>query len=89
MRDFLKIEELTELNDVLIDNGFDDIPMTITFSVPTREMLRKLNEDVYFKTESEGLPEEVDEIRLSNGSNITYCYQLNEIKDEDSKETVD
>ena len=81
MREFLTLEEISDLNNILLDNGFNDVKMVITFNVNSKEKLNKINEDFFYKTKQEGKIENVDEITLVN-NNITFHYQISESKDD-------
>lgn len=77
MRKFLNISELNDLNELIANSPFNDVEMTITFNVPTHELLDKLNESVYYMNNKEGSPEKAEEINLTFGNdNVTYSYQI-------------
>lgn len=79
MRKFLTLSELNDLNEIIVNSSFNDTEMSITFHVPTQEILDKLNETFFYTNNKEGNPEKAKEINLTFGNdNVTYTYKLAE-----------
>lgn len=78
-----RLNQLIEIADVLNEHNdkFDYTSMEITFTVPP-SMINKLNEDIYYRNNTEGEPEEnIDEIKL-NIHGIKFKYETEKSQDD-------
>lgn len=74
----LKLNDLIKISELLAENNFNNKNITITIDVKTKELLNKINEDIYYRNDvNENNPpiKEVDEIVLNiNGTTFKYFY---------------
>ena len=75
-KQLIKLDNLIELSNLLLENGYSNSDMTIVINVHTNELLKKINEDIYYRNKEENnqpINENVDEIDLNiNGINFKY-----------------
>lgn len=74
----INIDELIKLSQFLIENDYHKKNITVNFGIKTRELLNRINEDIYYRnTEKKETLKDVDEIIL-NINGITFKYVLDE-----------
>lgn len=69
----VKLDDLINLSNLLIENNYSDKVSEIIFNVKTNEILNKINEEIYFRNKTTDSPPltHVDEILL-NINNIKF-----------------
>lgn len=78
-KNLLKLDDLIELSNLLIKNGFTNNDLTIVIEVHTDELMKKINEELYFKSRTEENNNEpinvnsVQEINVNIGD-VKYKY---------------
>ncbi len=74
----VNIDELIKLSQFLVENDYHKKNVTVNFGIKTRELLNRINEDIYYRnTEKKEALKDVDEIIL-NINGITFKYVLDE-----------
>lgn len=74
----INIDELIKLSQFLVENDYHKKNITVNFGIKTRELLNRINEDIYYRnTEKKETLKDVDEIIL-NINGITFKYVLDE-----------
>ena len=75
-KQLIKLDNLIELSNLLLENGYSNDSMAIVINVHTNELLKKINEDIYYRNKEENsqpINENVDEIDINiNGINFKY-----------------
>lgn len=74
----LKLDNLIELSNLLLKNGYSNEDMTIVIGVHTDELMKKINEELYFKSRTDDnggdpIVNDVKEIDVNVG-NVKYKY---------------
>lgn len=76
-KNLFKLDNLIELSNLLLKNGFSNDDMVISIHVHSDELMHKINEELYYKSSEENketLPQDnIDEIDVNVGG-IKYKY---------------
>ena len=93
MKTILTVNDVYAISDFLFDNGYADVPLTITVDVLTRERLNKINEDLFYQTnpgKENEKPEviDADEVVVTV-HNFKFKFVLKENDSEDQEQTTD
>lgn len=79
-KNLFKLDNLIELSNLLLKNGFSNDDMVISIHVHSDELMYKINEELYYKSSEENketLPQDnIDEIDVNIGG-IKYKYVKN------------
>ena len=73
----LKIDDLYKIQAAIAEAGYNDDVLEIVMTVRTKDILKRINEELYYIGNKDGVPPEVDEISVKIG-NIDFKYVLDE-----------
>lgn len=80
----LLYDDLLKICDLLNENGYDQDSMEVYIPLLTKELLNKVNEDIYYKTHPEDeIHTNVDEINVCVGNKFFKYYVDNRQEDND------
>lgn len=75
-KQLIKLDNLIELSNLLLENGYSSNDMTIVINVHTEELLKRINEDIYYRNNKDNntpINENVEEINV-NINDIKFKY---------------
>lgn len=79
MKTLLTLEDLFNIQGILEENGYGDIPLKIQIDILTKERLKQINDSLYaYNTDNkEKVEDNFEQINVKIG-NIEFQYKLNE-----------
>ena len=90
MKTILTIDDIYTISDFLIENGYEDVPLTITVDVLTQERLNKIDQELFYQTNPDKRDEQpqltdVDEINVKV-NNFNFKFVLKKEDDSENQE---
>ena len=79
MKTLLTLEDLYNIQNILDNNGYGEIPLKIQIDILTKERLKQINDSLYVHNtdNKEKVEDDFDQINLKIG-NIEFQNKLNE-----------
>lgn len=79
MKTLLTLEDLYNIQNILDNNGYGEIPLKIQIDILTKERLKQINDSLYvYNTDNkEKVEDDFEQINVKIG-NIEFQYKLNE-----------
>ena len=72
----LKSDDLEKIAALLSDNGYKDSNITIVINARTKDILDRVNEDLFYRNNQEGTPPDVNEVNVDiNGIHFKYVVE--------------
>lgn len=79
MKTLLTLEDLYNIQNILDNNGYGEIPLKIQIDIFTKERLKQINDSLYVHNtdNKEKVEDDFEQINVKIG-NIEFQYKLNE-----------
>jgi hypothetical protein len=79
MKTLLTLEDLYNIQNILDNNGYGEIPLKIQIDILTKERLKQINDSLYVHNtdNKEKVEDDFEQINVKIG-NIEFQYKLNE-----------
>jgi hypothetical protein len=79
MKTLLTLEDLYNIQNILDNNGYGEIPLKIQMDILTKERLKQINDSLYAHNtdNKEKVEDDFEQINVKIG-NIEFQYKLNE-----------
>jgi hypothetical protein len=79
MKTLLTLEDLYNIQNILDNNGYGEIPLKIEMDILTKERLKQINDSLYVHNtdNKEKVEDDFEQINVKIG-NIEFQYKLNE-----------
>jgi hypothetical protein len=79
MKTLLTLEDLYNIQNILDNNGYGEIPLKIQIDILTKERLKQINNSLYVHNtdNKEKVEDDFEQINVKIG-NIEFQYKLNE-----------
>jgi len=70
-------DDLVKISELLAENGYSSTDITVVINVRSNEILKRINDDFYYRNNDGGTPPDVDEINVNVGG-INFKYVVEE-----------
>ena len=68
IKGLLNESDLKKIAEVLEENGYGESNITVVIDVNSKAAISRINEDFFYRNNSEGTPPDVDEVNVTIGT---------------------
>ena len=77
VKGLLTSTDLEKISEILTDNGYGDYDLCVVIKVQNKNSLSRINDDFFYRNNSEGTPPDVDEVNVDVGG-VHFKYVVDE-----------